>query len=275
MSPITTEQWEHVVGMLADAYSDSGGLKGAWAWLQAQGHTLGFSTFKAHLRIERETRRIAGENASEALTATAAVPMLDGVPLQIDAPLPATPAEPESIAETATTMRGWRCGACKLSLESRSWVQEELYSADGQTEKLTCGTCYAARPEPADEALAWTAQMGPADARADSPLVALALAPAIFAVEQYKAKAEAARRVLDEQSAEYMNFAREFKGSSDLNGTRYLLRFLSRRPKGGLRMSEWTPQWIRVARRKKKMGECPSRGCALLRGVCMCVGVSE
>jgi len=88
MSPITTEQWGHVFGMLADAYSDSGGLKGAWAWLQAQGHTLGFSTFKAHLRIERETRRIAGVKASEALTATDAVPMLDAVPLQIDAALP-------------------------------------------------------------------------------------------------------------------------------------------------------------------------------------------
>ena len=82
---ITSRQWECVFSMLRDG--ENGGLWGALTWLHSQGHTLGFSTFQAQLRIERETRRIAGVNASEALTATAAVPMLDAVPLEIDAPL--------------------------------------------------------------------------------------------------------------------------------------------------------------------------------------------
>jgi len=151
-------------------------------------------------------------------------------------------------------------------------VQELFVSASNETETLTCGDCYAARPraESADKALAWTAHMGPADARTASPLVALALAPAIYAADEHTAKAEAARRALEEESANYMNFAREFSGRSDLNGKRYLLRFLRRRPNGRLRMAEWTPQWIRDARKAKRMGERPSRGWALLRGVCEC-----
>jgi hypothetical protein len=112
--------------------------------------------------------------------------------------------------------------------------------------------------------------MGPADAQTASPLVALALAPAIYAADKYTEQAEAARRALDEESVNYMKLAKEFDGSSDLNGQRYLLRFLRRRPKSGLRFAEWTPQWIRDARKSKKMGESPSRGRALLRGVWVC-----
>ena len=216
----------------------------------------------------------AGIPKPAAATACNAPPAPPAAPLPPAAAQAATPvAQPvEAAGNPATTQCGWCCGACKLSLASRSWVQELFVSASNETETLTCGDCYAARPRPerADEALAWTAHMGPADARTALPLVALALAPAIYATAEYTAKAEAARRALEEESANYMNFATEFQGRSDLNGKRYLLRFLRRRPDDRLRFSEWTPQWIRDARKAKRMGERPSRGWALLRGVSAC-----
>ena len=216
----------------------------------------------------------AGISKPAAATASNAPPAPPAAPLPPAAAEAATPvAHPvEAASNSATTQCGWCCGACRVSLESLSWVQEVFVSAGNETETLTCGDCYAARPRPqaADEALAWTAHMGPADAQTTSPLVALALAPAIYAADKYTEQAEAARRALDEESVNYMKFAKEFEGSSDLNGQRYLLRFLRRRPKSGLRFAEWTPQWIRDARKSKKMGESPSRGRALLRGVWVC-----
>ena len=218
----------------------------------------------------------AGIPKPAAATASNAPPAPPAAPLPPAAAEAATPvAHPvEAAGNPATTQCGWCCGTCKLSLESRSWVQELFVSAGNETETLTCGDCYAARPGPqpqlVDKALAWTAHMGPADARGASPLVALALAPAMYATDAHTEKAEAARRVLEAESANYMNFAKEFGGSADLNGKRYLLRFLRRRPPSGLRFAEWTPQWIRDARKAKRMGECPSRGRALLRGVWVC-----
>jgi hypothetical protein len=199
----------------------------------------------------------AGIPKPAAATACNAPPEPPAAPLPPAAAQAATSvAQPvEAAGNPATTQCGWRCGACRGSLASLSWVQEVFVSAGNETETLTCGDCYAARPRPqaADEALAWTAHMGPADAQTASPLVALALAPAIYAADKYTEQAEAARRALDEESVNYMKFAKEFDGSSDLNGQRYLLRFLRRRPKSGLRFAEWTPQWIRDARKSKKM----------------------
>ena len=218
----------------------------------------------------------AGISKPAAATASNAPPAPPAAPLPPAAAEAANPvAHPvEAASNSATTQCGWCCGACEVSLESRSWVQELFVSAGNETETLTCGDCYAARPRPqpqlVDKALAWTAHMGPADARGASPLVALALAPAMYATDAYTEKAEAARRVLEAESANYMNFANEFGGSADLNGKRYLLRFLRRRPTSGLRFAEWTPQWIRDARKAKKMGECPRGGRAFLSGVWVC-----
>lgn len=256
-----------VAGMRLDDPARVGTRKAAAVAALLAGHA-GLTQADAELVVEAVW---AGIPKPAAATASNAPPAPPAAPLPPAAAQAATtvaqPVEPAS--NRATTQCGWCCGACRLSLESRSWVQELFVLADGETEKLTCGDCYAARPrrQPADETLAWTAQMGPADTRAASPLVALALAPGIYAANEHTSKAEAARRVLEDESANYMNFAKEFDGGSDLNGKRYLVRFLSRRPKGGLRMAQWTPQWIRDARSAKRMGECPCCGWALLRGV--------
>ena len=119
----------------------------------------------------------AGIPKPAAATACNAPPEPPAAPLPPAAAQAATPvAQPvEAAGNPATTQCGWCCGACKR------WVQELFVSGGNESETLACGDCYAARPRPerADEALAWTAHMGPADARTASPLVALALAPAI------------------------------------------------------------------------------------------------
>ena len=125
-------------------------------------------------------------------------------------------------------------------------MQEVFVSAGNETETLTCGDCYAARPRPqaADEALAWTAHMGPADAQTASPLVALALAPAIYAADKYTEQAEAARRALDEESVNYMKFAKEFDGSSDLNRSQQVCRVDSTSGSESTRTEEL--EWVRL-----------------------------